>query len=73
MIIFSIGMQMIWQHLLSCSRFSDRPIWIHNWLYIFPSVEFSVYALTFYNVKIVRPKALVCFKMFAFEIFFVIN
>ena len=31
----------------SCARVSDWPISIHNWVYIFPSVEFSIYVLTF--------------------------
>ena len=31
----------------SCARVSDWPISIHNWVYIFLSVEFSIYVLTF--------------------------
>ena len=31
----------------SCARVSDWPISIQNWVYIFPSVEFSIYVLTF--------------------------
>ena len=36
-------------------------------IYIFPSVEFSIYVLTFYNLKSVRRKALVKSKCLLFE------
>ena len=42
----------------SCARVSDWPISIHNWVYIFPSVEFSIHVLTFYILKSVRRKVL---------------
>ena len=38
---------LIGQPQQSCARVSDWPISIHNWVYIFPSVEFSIYVLTF--------------------------
>ena len=38
---------LIGQPIQSCARVSDWPISIHNWVYIFPSIESSVYALTF--------------------------
>ena len=40
---------MIGQPQQSCARVSDWPISIHNWVYIFPSVEFSIYVPTFYS------------------------
>ena len=53
--------------LFTCARVSDWPIWVHNCVYIFPSVEFSFNVLTLYTLKNVRRKALItCFKIFAF-------
>ena len=38
---------LISQPIQSCARVSDRSISIHIWVYIFPSVEFLIYFLTF--------------------------
>ena len=38
---------LIGQPIQSCAHASDWPISIHNWVYIFSSVEFSIYVLTF--------------------------
>ena len=40
-----------------CALVSDWPISIHNWVYMFPSVKFSIYVQTFYTLKSVRRKA----------------
>ena len=45
---------LIGQPQQSCARISDWPISIYNWVYIFPSVAFSIYILTFYCLKSVR-------------------
>ena len=42
---------------------SDWPISIHNWVYVLPSVEFSIYVWTFYTLKSVSRKALVTIKV----------
>ena len=34
-----------------CARVSDWPISIHNWVYIFPCIEFSIYVLTIKTLK----------------------
>ena len=58
---------LIGQYQQSCARVSGWSISIHNWVYIFPSVDCSIYVLKFYTLKSVRRKAfLTCFKMFAF-------
>ena len=44
------SMTNIGQPIHSCARVSDWPISIHNWVYIFPSVEFSIYVLTFTSI-----------------------
>ena len=51
----------------SCARVSDWPISIHDWVYIFPSVEFSVVVLTFYTLKSVTRKASVYSKCLFFQ------
>ena len=51
-----------------CSCFG-WPIFIHNWVYIFPRIEFAIYDLTFYILKRFRgivlawAKMFVCFKV----------
>ena len=54
---FSIGKRHGLKPQQSCARVSDWPISIHNWVYIFPSAEFSIYVLTFCNLKTVSQKA----------------
>ena len=65
---------MIGQPLQSCARVSDWPISFHNWVYIFRSVEFSIYVLTFKTLKSVRRKALVysnvCFFQSHFQVLY---
>ena len=41
------------------------PISIHNWVCIFPSVEFSFYVLAFYTLKCVRRKPFVYCLLFS--------
>ena len=57
--IFNRQAALIGQPQQSCACISDWPIFIHNWVYIFPSVEFSIYVLMFKTLKSVRRKALV--------------
>ena len=53
MIIQSLSRQaaLIGQPRKSRARVSDWPISIHNWVYIFLSVELSIYVLTFYTLN----------------------
>ena len=47
-------------------RFSDWPISIHNWVYIFPSCFFGTYSDVLCSEECQTKKLLVCCKMFAF-------
>ena len=49
-----------------CLRFSDWPISIHNWVYIFPSCFFGTYSDVLCSEECQTKKLLVCCKMFAF-------
>ena len=47
--------------------FSDWPISILNWVYIFPRLDFPMTILKFSTLRSVRREAYVCFKMYAFS------
>ena len=49
-----------------CLRFSDWPISIHNWVYIFPSCFFGTYSDVLCSEECQTKKLLVNCKMFAF-------
>ena len=49
-----------------CLRFSDWPISIHNWVYIFPSCFFGTYSDVLCSEECQTKRLLVCCKMFAF-------
>ena len=50
-----------------CLRFSDWPISIHNWVYIFHRVLSDPYPGVLFSEECQTKKLLVCCKMFAFS------